>query len=121
MSKQPDYFQQGHGSRLVLDIIASKWAVLIVCALQHDTKRFSTISKVVGGITQKVLTDTLRKLERDGIVERAVYAVVPPKVEYKLTPLGTELLEICQIMAQWAENHTDQINRARNLYDRRKT
>ena len=87
-------FQQGYNSRMMLGLIASKWTILVIHALQHDTKRFSEIVKAVEGITEKVLTDTLRSLERDGIVERIMHPVIPPKVEYKHTSLGLKLLTV---------------------------
>lgn len=102
---------------MVLDLIASKWTVLVIHALQAETKRYGEISKAVEGITQKVLTDTLRNLERDGIVARVIYPVVPPKVEYELTALGLKLLAITEGMAQWAEDHFAEVEHARQRYD----
>ncbi|HAG81467.1 MAG TPA: hypothetical protein DCL61_09895 [Cyanobacteria bacterium UBA12227] len=76
---------------------------------------------MIGGISQKMLTQTLRKLERDGIVERHVYPVVPPKVEYSLTPLGKTLTQLLKAICQWAETHLDEIENARVRYDRELT
>jgi DNA-binding HxlR family transcriptional regulator len=104
---------------VVLSLIASKWTVVVLHALQNDTKRYNEIMKAIPGITQKVLTDTLRKLERDGIIERIVYPVVPPKVEYKLTKLGSGLLAKTEMIAAWAEENIDQVNSARQSYDER--
>lgn len=104
-------------SYLVLSIIASRWTVMVLHALRQDTRRYSDITRAIPGITQKVLTDTLRKLERNGIVERTVYPVVPPKVEYKLTNLGQSLFKTTEMMAQWAESNGDEIKKSRDRYD----
>jgi DNA-binding HxlR family transcriptional regulator len=108
----------GCSSRLVLDLIASRWTVLVLHALQQDTKRYSEITRAIPGITQKVLTDTLRKLERNGVAERIVYPVVPPKVEYRLTDLGKGLLQATDTLAQWAETNMEAVMLARDVYDR---
>lgn len=115
-----DKYLQGHNSRMVLDLIASKWTVLVIHALQDETKRFSEINKAVEGITEKVLTDTLRNLERDGIVKRDIYPVIPPKVEYRLTLLGLKLLNVTETMSQWADNHFEEVEHARKRYDSEK-
>ena len=107
----------GYMSQTVLAIIASRWTVLVMHALQSDTKRYSELTKILDGITQKVLTETLRKLERDGIVARKVYPVVPPKTEYTLTPLGLSLLKTTDQMAQWAVRYSDDVASARKVYD----
>jgi DNA-binding HxlR family transcriptional regulator len=92
---------------------------MVMHALQKDTKRYSEITRTIPGITQKVLTDTLRKLERNGIVERIVYPVVPPKVEYRLTDLGHRLLATTEMFAIWAEDNGEQVMKSRNAYDKR--
>ncbi|MDB5170222.1 MAG: transcriptional regulator, HxlR family [Candidatus Saccharibacteria bacterium] len=109
--------QAGCSSNLVLSIIASRWTVMVLHALQQDTKRYSDITRAIPGITQKVLTDTLRKLERNGIVERIVYPVVPPKVEYKLTDLGHTLFTTTEMLAAWAETNGHMVLQSRDLYD----
>ncbi|MDB5167678.1 MAG: transcriptional regulator, HxlR family [Candidatus Saccharibacteria bacterium] len=101
----------------VLSLIASKWTIMAMHALQKDTLRYSEISRAIPLISQKVLTDTLRKLERNGIIERTVYPVVPPKVEYKLTDLGTKLLLVTEVMAQWADDHIEAVWLAQKTYD----
>ena len=83
-------------SRLVLDRIADKWTALIIQVLAQGTKRYATLQREIGGISQKMLTQTLRSLERDGLVQRTVHPVVPPKVEYTLTRLGRTLIEPLQ-------------------------
>jgi len=90
-------------SRLVISLLGNKWTMLIVVALSSGVLRFSEVRDRVGEVTPKVLTQSLRALERDGIVERTVYAVVPPKVEYQLTDLGLSLLEPIGAIKTWAE------------------
>ncbi|HSX05428.1 MAG TPA: helix-turn-helix domain-containing protein [Candidatus Saccharimonadales bacterium] len=105
---------------LVIDILSNKWTVHILYALRLGTRRHSEIKKALPDTTQKVLTDTLRKLERCGIVQRTLYPSVPPQVEYKLTELGAELLNLSEIMAIWTEKHAKKILQAQKAYDRRK-
>jgi DNA-binding HxlR family transcriptional regulator len=102
-------------SRLVLDRIADKWTALIIQVLAHGTKRYVELQRDIGGISQKMLTQTLRSLERDGLVQRTVYPVVPPKVEYSLTRLGRTLIEPLQGLCRWSEKHLHELqaNRAR--------
>jgi DNA-binding HxlR family transcriptional regulator len=92
-------------SRLVLGRLGDKWTMLIVIALSSGVHRFSELRDRIGEVTPKVLTQSLRALERDGIVERTVYAVVPPKVEYQLTDLGQSLLEPIAAVKAWAESN----------------
>lgn len=105
-------------SRQVLDLIADKWTAIIIYRLSQGTKRYSQLQREISGISQKMLTQTLRGLERDGIVERKVYAVVPPMVEYSLTELGETLIEPLCKLCQWAETHIPQVEAARSHYDR---
>lgn len=104
-------------SRQVLDLIADKWTAIIIYRLAQGTKRYSQLQREISGISQKMLTQTLRDLERDGIVDRKVYAVVPPMVEYSLTSLGETLIEPLCKLCQWAETHIPQVEAARNHYD----
>src|ERR1700681_1668310 len=90
-------------SRLVLDRIADKWTALIIQILAQGTMRYAALQREIGGISQKMLTQTLRNLERDGLVQRTVHPVVPPKVEYALTPLGRSLKKPLQAICCWAE------------------
>lgn len=101
--------------RLGLDRIADKWTVLIVSSLIQDTKRFCELRRDIEGISQKMLTQTLRSMERDGLVTRKVYPVIPPKVEYSLTELGKSLIDI----RDWSKNNTENILSARKEYDAR--
>ena len=91
--------------RTTLDVIGGKWKPLILFQLKHGPRRFSALRRSIPDVTQKMLTDRLKELERDGIVHREVYAVVPPKVEYSLTPYGEGLKPILAAMAEWGAGH----------------
>ncbi|NOY12506.1 MAG: helix-turn-helix transcriptional regulator [Deltaproteobacteria bacterium] len=104
-------------TRLVLNRIADKWTVLIVGALSQGTKRFGELRREIGGISQKMLTQTLRRMERDGLVNRKIYPTIPPKVEYSLTGLGCSLTEILEEIRVWSENHIETILAAQHEYD----
>ncbi|PIG91692.1 helix-turn-helix domain-containing protein [Gloeocapsopsis sp. IPPAS B-1203] len=104
-------------SRQVLDLIADKWTAIIIYRLAKGTKRYSELQREIGGISQKMLTQTLRNLERDGIVSRKVYPVVPPMVEYSLTTLGTTLTGPLSTLCRWAENYLPEVEAARSQYD----
>jgi len=99
--------------RCLLDRIADKWTVLVIGLLEARPKRFSELQRELGGVSQKVLTQTLRRLERDGLVSRTVYAQVPPRVEYALTPLGRTLSAPLAALLEWALTHHEQVMRAR--------
>ena len=102
-------------SRLVLDRIADKWTALVIQVLARGTLRYAELRREIGGISQKMLTQTLRSLERDGLVQRTVHPVVPPKVEYALTRLGRTLIEPLHGLCRWSEKHLAELqaNRAR--------
>ena len=100
-------------SRQALDRIADKWTALVIRSLAGGTLRYSDLERRVGGISQKMLTQTLRSLERDGLVERKVYPVVPPRVEYSLTRLGQSLREPLDAVCRWAERHLPELLAAR--------
>ncbi len=110
-------YAPGCPSRQVLNRIGDKWTALVVLSLVDGRRRFSELRTVVGGVAPKVLTETLRRLERDGILTRTAYAVVPPRVEYELTPLGRSLEEPLRALVGWAERHMDSIVAAREAYD----
>ena len=112
---KPNVFSEQCFSRQLLDLIANKWTALIIYALAAGTKRHSQLKREIGGISQKMLTQTLRRLERDGLVMRTVYAEVPPIVEYELTQLGETVLVPLRDMCAWAEQHRDQIQALREL------
>ena len=99
-------------------LLARKWTLKIAAALSSETMRHSEIARCLPGITQKVLTETLREMERTGIVEREVYPIVPPKVEYRLTSVGIELLKLSQEFASWFDTHHENIHKAKRIYDR---
>ena len=96
-------------SREVLNMIADKWTVMVIYALSKGTTRHGKLLRSISGISQKMLTQTLRQLEASGLVQRTVYPVVPPKVEYALTTLGTSLLEPVTAIKEWAEDHMEEI------------
>jgi DNA-binding HxlR family transcriptional regulator len=114
-----DAFDPECPTRVVLDRIGDKWTVLVVAALAPGTLRFTELRARIGGVAAKVLTQTLRALERDGIVERTVYAEVPPRVEYALTDLGRSLVEPISLVQEWAEAHVGSVLAARQGYDER--
>lgn len=104
--------------RDVLDRFGDKWSLLAILNLGHLGKvRFNELKSKIDGISQRMLTVTLRSLERDGLITRKIFAEVPPRVEYELTPLGTSLLQQIWKMAQWASDSIDQILEARKAYD----
>jgi DNA-binding HxlR family transcriptional regulator len=105
-------------SRVALDRIGDRWTALIVGVLEDGPRRFGEIRDAMG-ITPKVLTQTLRTLERDGLVERRAHAEIPPRVEYSLTPLGMTLAEPLAAIRDWAESHIHEIIAAREQNDGR--
>jgi DNA-binding HxlR family transcriptional regulator len=105
--------------REVLARVGDKWSVFVIVLLGERTMRFTELQRSIEGISQRMLTLTVRQLERDGLVERVVYPVVPPRVEYSLTALGTTLLDPLVAMARWADVHRVDIEAARAEYDAR--
>jgi len=104
-------------TRQLLDRIGDQWTVLIVGSLVDGPLRFTEIGKRVDGISQKVLTQTLRSLVRDGILTRTAYAVIPPRVDYELTALGRNLSEPLDMLDRWARRHMFAVQDARAAYD----
>ena len=105
----------------VIGRVADKWTMLILEVLaEHGETRFTRVGELVGGISQKMLTQTLRQMERDGLVVRTVHPVIPPKVEYRLTELGFGLAEAFCGVWTWAEANIDRIEAARAAFDARK-
>ncbi|ALJ07935.1 MAG: helix-turn-helix domain-containing protein [Pseudomonadota bacterium] len=105
----------------VIGRVADKWTMLILEVLaEHGETRFTRVGELVGGISQKMLTQTLRQMERDGLVVRTVHPVIPPKVEYRLTDLGFTLAEAFCGVWTWAEANIDRIEAARAAFDARK-
>jgi len=104
-------------TRQALDLIADKWTTLLIYLLSRGKQRYGDLHRQVGGISQKMLTQTLRKLERDGLVTRHVYPEVPPRTEYELTRLGHTLIEPMGALCDWAGNHLSELEQARKRYD----
>ena len=104
-------------TRVVLDRLGDKWTGLVVGLLQDGPLRFTQLKDRIGGVAPKVLTDTLRSLERDGLVTRTVFAQVPPRVDYELTDLGRSLVEPLDLLRGWAEVHVSSILAARERYE----
>lgn len=96
-------------SRQILKDVTSRWGVLVLIALQTGTLRFAELRRTVGGVSDRMLSQTLQTLEKDGLVSRTVYDVVPPRVEYSLTPTGGEATELVRALADWIENATPDI------------
>lgn len=101
----------------VLARVGDKWSVLIIVLLGDGPKRFNEIKRLVGGISQRMLTLTLRGLERDGLVKRTQFPTIPPRVDYELTQLGRSLWEAVKPLGEWAQGHVQQITRARAAFD----
>jgi DNA-binding HxlR family transcriptional regulator len=118
ISSSWDAYQTECPTRLVLNRIADKWAVLVLGLLESETKRFSALQREIGGISQKMLTQTLRGLERDGLIARTIYPTVPPKVEYTITPLGKTLVGLLAALRVWSEKHIEEVQQAQNNYDK---
>lgn len=119
----PDAFQwdvrEGCEVRQILDRIADKWSLLVIALLERHTMRFNELRREIDGISQRMLTVTLRHLERDGLISRTVHPEVPPRVEYRLTPMGCTLLDIIQSLVGWTEQHQHEIVHARAAFDER--
>ncbi|MFD5158316.1 winged helix-turn-helix transcriptional regulator [Streptomyces hawaiiensis] len=105
--------------RQILDRIADKWSLLVIALLENRRLRFTELRREIDGVSQRMLTVTLRSLERDGLVKRTVHPVVPPRVEYELTSLGRTLHTTIQSLVTWTEEHQEEIAQARTAYDTR--
>ncbi|MGC1305265.1 MAG: helix-turn-helix domain-containing protein [Caulobacteraceae bacterium] len=103
----------------VLARVGDKWTVLVVMLLRDGPRRFNELKRMVEGVSQRMLTLTLRGLERDGMVSRTVFPTIPPRVDYALTPLGYSLSEPVQALGLWAMAHLDEIDAARQQFDER--
>ncbi len=103
-------------ARYVLDVLADKWALLLIHTLTRGTCRTAELRRQVGGISEKMLIQTLRRLERFGLVNRVAYPQVPPRVEYSLTPLGLSLSEPIRALDHWVERNIDALNQAQAAY-----
>ncbi len=114
-----DVYAKDCPSRQVLDRIGDTWSVLILLTLTDGPRRYSELQAKVEGISPKMLTQTLRALERDGLITRTVFAVVPPRVDYELTKLGSSLHDLLESLESWAETHIGDVVAARADYDER--
>ena len=117
--KSVDCYLRTCASRTVLETVANKWSALLVDTLRHGTMRFGELRRRLDGITQKSLTQSLRVLERDGMVVRTVYPTIPPRVEYTLSPLGHSVSALMAGIRSWSEEHLPEILEARAAYDNR--
>ncbi|MBX6766547.1 MAG: helix-turn-helix transcriptional regulator [Actinomadura rubrobrunea] len=106
-------------AREILARVGDKWSLYVIAHLGTESKRFTQLKKEIDGISQRMLTVTLRGLERDGLVSRTVYPVMPPRVDYALTPLGRTLLDAVGTLVAWVETHVDEVIEARARYDAR--
>jgi DNA-binding HxlR family transcriptional regulator len=106
-------------ARQILDRVGDKWSIAVIYQLGHGTQRFTELRRAIHGISQRMLTATVRTLERDGLVLRTVYPVVPPRVDYTLTPLGQTLLGTVYQLMKWAVEHAEDVNDAQTAYDKK--
>jgi DNA-binding HxlR family transcriptional regulator len=114
---ESDIYDRNCPSRQVLDRIGDTWSVLVVVSLAQGPQRYSELARRIDGVSPKMLTQTLRALERDGLIARTVQAVVPPRVDYALTKLGESLLDLVGALESWAQTHMDDVLAARADYD----
>jgi DNA-binding HxlR family transcriptional regulator len=112
-----DLFDPACPTRVVLDRIGDKWTVLVIGALIDGSLRFTQVRQRIGGVAPKVLTQTLRAMERDGLLTRTVYAQVPPRVDYTLTDLGVSLGGPLAVLTDWAEAHVGEIVASRERFE----
>jgi DNA-binding HxlR family transcriptional regulator len=115
--RKHDVYDKNCPTRHALDRIADKYTVLVIIFLEGTPRRFNELQRMITGISQKMLTQTLRSLERDGLITRTVYPEVPPRVEYALTPLGATLIQPLAALRNWAETHIETVMDAQTEYD----
>lgn len=104
----------------LLAALSDKWVTLVISALAYGPLRYNELGRIVAGASQKMLTQTVRRLERDGLIERTVTPSVPIRVDYALTPLGKELLPLQRAIKSWAEEHIAEVHAAREAYDQQR-
>jgi len=115
-----EVYQGNCPTREILNRIADKWTTLLIGLLaQTESRRFNELRRAIGGISQKMLTQTLRDMERDGLVRRKMYAEIPPRVEYSLTPLGKTLCEPLDALRKWAQDHLQEVRESQEAFDKR--
>ncbi|MCA1376309.1 MULTISPECIES: helix-turn-helix domain-containing protein [Bradyrhizobium] len=107
------------GVASVLSRVGDKWSVFVIMMLSDGPKRFNELKRMINGISQRMLTLTLRGLERDGLVTRTIFPTIPPRVDYELTDLGRGLSRPVEALGKWAKDHLDQIEAARTKFDQR--
>ncbi len=113
----PDVNRVGCPSRVILEHVTSRWGVLVLVALLDRSYRFSELRRHIEGVSEKMLAQTLQSLERDGFVHRAAQPVIPPRVDYSLTPLGTEAATHVRSITEWVESKVPEVQDARVQYD----
>ncbi|MEB3214127.1 MAG: helix-turn-helix domain-containing protein [Leptolyngbyaceae bacterium] len=114
---EPDLFTLNCPTQQVLDVVGDKWSAIVMYCLAYRPRRYNEIQRRIEGISQKVLTQSLRKLERHGLVQREVLSEMPPSVEYSLTPLGETLIEPLMAIANWSREYFPQVVKSREQYD----
>ncbi|WP_145797477.1 winged helix-turn-helix transcriptional regulator [Kitasatospora atroaurantiaca] len=119
LDRMPDVYDRMCPSRAVLEHVTSRWGVLVLVALSERGYRFSELRRRVAGVSEKMLAQTLQTLERDGFVLREAHPVIPPRVDYSLTPLGEEVARPVSELAHWVESRMCAVAEAREAYDAR--
>lgn len=119
VTEQPNVNAATCPSRSVLEHITSRWGVLVLAALLEDGRRFSELRRIIGGVSEKMLAQTLQTLERDGFVHREAHPVIPPRVDYSLTEVGEQAARLVSGLARWSEAHVSGVLAARQEYDDR--
>lgn len=117
MSDPGSLFLADCPARLAVEVIADKWSVVVLSGLSRGPVRHGELIELIGGISRKMLTQTLRRLESHGLVRRQAYAEAPPRVEYELTPLGATLIEPIHVLTEWARTHGDAVQDALEAAD----
>src|SRR5690349_20756049 len=112
-----DDVMSGCRIREILERVGDKWSLQVIFHLGDGPQRFTSLKRSIDGVSQRMLTVTLRGLERDGIVSRTMYPVIPPRVEYALTPLGQSLMSIVESLVAWSASHISDVEQARHRYD----
>jgi DNA-binding HxlR family transcriptional regulator len=120
MRRPPDLFNRLCPSRTIIDLIGSRWSMLIVCALRQGPVRANELIRRIDGISQKMFTHTVREMERSGLIHRQSYPEVPPRVEYSLTLLGDDLSTLVHQMEEWVVKNYDQIMDAKHSAQRQR-
>ena len=115
--KTPNAYAADCPTRQILDRVGDKWAVLILLLVRHEPMRFNALRRTIEGISQKMLSQVLKSLERDGLIKRRAFATVPVTVEYSITPLGMTLHEAVDPLRVWAETHIGAVEAAQQRYD----